>query len=677
MIQVTQSPFLQALGYAIINSLWQFALLWLVYFFINSVFKQSSQKKYAFALLLQLTGFVWFAVTLAFYYQQYSNAGVIITEYANRPLLSAINTGSSTRDKLFSYIIKTEQFLPYLSIAYLFLLIFLSFKWLHCYQFTQSLKQKGISKINVDWRLFVQRLSEQLGITGSVKIFLSDKVKAPLTIGFLKPVILIPLASINHLNTEQMEAVILHELAHIKRSDYLINLLLSLIEATLFFNPFMQLLSRHIKRERENSCDDWVLQYDYNAATYAKALLKIATLQTVQPSFAMNAVENKNALLIRVKRMIEKSEKSFHYRHQLIALLFITTTLSTIAWLSSEKNRAAAASLSNKNIPAKVQPLAAKVDNPLFNPVFFLAQNNNEEIKMEMAKEVKHIEKHIQKMSTKPVPLAVPTRSLKFDLTEIPSPVIKNASPLVKNKMLISPRLIFNIDTLQLKGNIKKLFTAGWKVDLEKPEKDVRKNLEIIFERNAQLKQPYDKEKVLHNINVALAQIRATKLKMQKLPSETSKDYTRTYNSYLRALALAEAKKWQQDEDLKPMAEEMGKQWEEAQQQYLYLTRNEENINFNVQLPAVVYMAPDAHSYSFEFTDKPQARVAGSAAVSNTTRSINTSPCAEIRKKVRAPRFVNPEDDIEEDVMPTYPSAPEQPVKKVINRPKRIIIVHI
>jgi bla regulator protein BlaR1 len=675
MIHVTQSPFLQALGYAIINSLWQFALLWLVYFFINSVFKQSPQKKYAFALLLQLTGFVWFAVTLAFYYQQYSNAGVIITEYANRPLLSAINTGSSTRDKLFSYIIKTEQFLPYLSIAYLFLLIFLSFKWLHCYQFTQNLKQKGISKINVDWRLFVQRLSEQLGITGSVKIFLSDKVKTPLTIGFLKPVILIPLASINHLSTEQMEAVILHELAHIKRSDYLINLLLSLIEATLFFNPFMQLLSRHIKRERENSCDDWVLQYDYNAATYARALLKIATLQTVQPSFGMNAAGNKDALLIRVKRMIEKSEKSFHYRHQLIALLFITTTLSTIAWLSPEKNKVAALA-TNKFIQVKTQPLAAKVENPLFNPVFFLAQDNNEEMKMEMEKEVKHIEKHMQKMmSPKPVPLAVPTRSPKFDLTEIPAPVIKNASPLAKNKMLISPRLIFNIDTLRFTGDIKKLFTAGWMTELEKTEKDARKNLAIIFERNAQLKQPYDKEKVLHNINVALAQIRATKLKMQKLPSETSKDYTRTYNSYLRA--LAEAKKWQQDEDLKPMAEEMKKQWEEAQQQYFYLTRNEENMNFNVQLPAVVYTAPDAHSYSFEFTDKPQARVAGSAAVSNTTRSINTSPCAEIRKKVRAPRFVNPEDDIEEDVMPTYPSAPEQPVKKVINRPKRIIIVHI
>jgi hypothetical protein len=70
MVQLTQSPFLQALGHSIVNSLWQFALLWLVYFIINTVFKLSAHQKYTTALLLQLTGFIWFAGTFAFYYQQ-------------------------------------------------------------------------------------------------------------------------------------------------------------------------------------------------------------------------------------------------------------------------------------------------------------------------------------------------------------------------------------------------------------------------------------------------------------------------------------------------------------------------------------------------------------------------------------------------------------------------------
>lgn len=672
MIQVTQSPFLQALGFAIINSLWQFALLWLVYFLVNSILKLSSHKKYSAALLLQITGFVWFGVTLVFYYQQCLNETTTVVEYANQLSLRATDTAAgSTKAALFAWIIKTEQFLPYLSIAYLLLLVFLSFKWLHCYQFTQQIRQNGISKINVEWRLFVQRLSEQLGITANVKIFLSNKVKAPLTIGFLKPVILIPLASINHLNTEQMEAVILHELAHIKRFDYLINLLLSLIEATMFFNPFMQLLSRHIKRERENSCDDWVLQYEYNAATYARALLKIATLQTVQPSFAMNAAENKDALLIRVKRMIEKSEKSFHYRHQLMALLFITIILSTIAWLSPQNNKVTISPI-NKLTPLKAEPLAAKVDNPLFNPVFFLADDNNKEMKQEMAKEVKHFEKRMQKlMSANRLPLAIPEKNRKLALEGIPAPIIKNPSPVAKNKMAISPRLMYNIDTLKLRGDIKKLFTTRWMADLEKAEKDVRKNLAIAFERNAQLKQQ-DKEKVMHDLQVSMAHFKAAKLKFEKNTSAPDKVYDKYNNSIQPALALMEAKRWEQEEDFKTQAEELRKAWQEVQQ-YFYLTRINENLRFNVQLPAVVYTAPDAHSFSFEFTEKPRVKGTVSAPALNST-----NPCAEVKKKGKASQSVQPEDNIENEIMYTYPSVPEQPVKKVINRPKRITtIIHI
>ncbi len=683
MIQVTQSPFLQALGYAIINSLWQFAILWVVYFLINSFFKLSSHKKYSLALLMQITGFIWFAGTLAFYYQQCLNETATIAEYLNQYSLIEISTSTvSTKAKLFAWIIKTEQFLPYLSIAYLLLLVFLSFKWLHCYQFTQRIKQEGLSKINVDWRLFVQKLSEQLGIRSNVKIFLSNKVKAPLTIGFFKPVILIPLASINHLNAEQMEAVILHELAHIKRFDYLINLLLSLIEATLFFNPFMQLLSRHIKRERENSCDDWVLQYEYNAATYAKALLKIATLQTYQRSFAMNAAENKNALLIRVKRMIEKSEKSFHYRHQLIALLFITTILSTIAWLSPENNRATATRINKftPNIPPSppgipppsenTESLVAKVDNPLFNPLFFLS-DNNEEMKLEMEKEVKHIEKHMQKMMTsRSLPLAIP-KNRKLDLRAIPAPVIKNPSSLTKNRMEISPRLIFNIDTLRFRGDIKKLFATKWLADLEKVESGVRKNLALVFERSEKLDQPYDKEKIMHDMQIVLSQIKATKLKLQKsIPSSTYKVY-RSDNQNGPTIASIQAKRFQQEEELKTLAEEIRKQWEEVQQQYVYLTRIDENMNFSVQLPAVVYTSPKAHSYSYEFTEKPRVRVAASAPALNTTNS-----CAEAEKKAKAAEDLYSEDDLQKEVIISCPSAPEQPVKKV-TRTKKLTIIHI
>ncbi len=311
MIQFTQFPFLQALGYAILNSLWQFAFLWLVYLMINCVAQLSPNKKYTAALTLQLAGFVWFVTTFVFYYKQcfvLAQSGQAISEisgFGNLPY-----TGS-LKDKVLTTILRTELFLPYLALAYLVLLAIFSVKWITTFSNTQQLKKQGLAKVDYTYRLFVEKISFQFGIKRPVGVYLSSLVKSPLTVGFLKPIILLPVAMVNYLTCQQVEAILLHELAHIKRYDYLLNLFLSFIEITLFFNPFMQLLCRHLKRERENSCDDWVLQYEYSASDYAGALLKLArNNQRMMPVLALNAVDQKHTLLIRVKRMIEKQDRT-------------------------------------------------------------------------------------------------------------------------------------------------------------------------------------------------------------------------------------------------------------------------------------------------------------------------------------------------------------------------------
>lgn len=371
MLQVTHSPFLQALGFAIINSLWQFAILWLGFVLINTIFKLSSHQKYCAGFVLQTAGFVWFATTLIFYFRKY------VSSYQESSLLAqsssayhADSNAATVAEKLSSYMIQAEKLLPYLSVAYIILLVFIVWKWLQAYWFTQAVRTKGLRKIEVTWRLFVQRLSLHLNIKTEVKIYLSELVTCPLTIGFFKPIILIPLASINHLNTEQMEAVILHELAHIKRFDYLFNLFLALIETALFFNPFMQLISRNIKRERENCCDDWVLQFDYNAASYASALLQIATSHFTAPAFALKAADDKQVLLNRIKRMIEKKEKTFfNYRYQLLALFVLTTVVSSLALLSPahKVSDTAYVTIYQKEVS---KPVAARVNTEIYSPFY-------------------------------------------------------------------------------------------------------------------------------------------------------------------------------------------------------------------------------------------------------------------------------------------------------------------
>src|SRR3954453_9355071 len=268
-----QSVFLQALGYAIANSLWQIALLWLLVVLINNIGKLSSSKKYFIAVTAQFAGFVWFAFTLQYYYSRCAEALSQISA------ASSLNNGSyiyepAVKDfssAVFYYTIKAEQYMPYLSIAYLCILIFLIIRLSRAFYFTQQIRKTGLQKPDVEWRLFIKRTAAYLGIKKEVKIYFSNIIKSPVTIGFLKPLILVPIASINYLTTDQLEALLLHELAHIKRADYLINILHSIIEIILFFNPFVQLLGRLIKKERENSCDDWVLQFQYKPAMYAEA----------------------------------------------------------------------------------------------------------------------------------------------------------------------------------------------------------------------------------------------------------------------------------------------------------------------------------------------------------------------------------------------------------------------
>ncbi len=400
MQPIFQSTFLQALGFAIANSVWQTALVWLICICVNNLLSISAAAKYRVAVAAQFTSFAWFMITLQFYYTQYSQAwqqSAITPSSQNIQAMFAGNAGFTST--LINWMVKAEQFLPYVSMAYLLLMLFLCIKWILGYRQTQQIRNHGLQKIPVNWRLFVKKIAAQLGIKKEIRLFLSETITTPMTIGFLKPVILIPIASINHLTTHQLEAVLLHELAHIKRYDYLVNIILSVVEISLFFNPFTQLLSKSIRKERENSCDDWVLQFQYNASAYAEALLRIAYLQSV-PAFAMAATGKKNELLVRVKRMIEKKENRFNYRKQLLAFVIVTGMLSSIAWLNPiapahTKSGLASATQAagKKNLPSvAIEPMAVSVDNPLFNPVFFLSAPLKAEMKKNLASAQKEID---------------------------------------------------------------------------------------------------------------------------------------------------------------------------------------------------------------------------------------------------------------------------------------------
>lgn len=146
--------------------------------------------------------------------------------------------------------------LPYSSVAYLFVLLWFTTKLVIQLQTANSLRRKRITTAIEDLQNFFEFLVESMGIKRTVQLVISRQIDIPATLGFLKPIVLLPAAAVAHLTPAQLEAVLLHELAHIKRNDYFWNLLLSVAETMLFFNPFALLLIGMARKERENSCDD-------------------------------------------------------------------------------------------------------------------------------------------------------------------------------------------------------------------------------------------------------------------------------------------------------------------------------------------------------------------------------------------------------------------------------------
>jgi beta-lactamase regulating signal transducer with metallopeptidase domain len=303
---VTQSALLKALGWSLFNSLWQMALLWLCYMLLTAVFrKASADLRHGLAVSLLGVGAIAFALSF-------------FTSYS-------LEDGGQPFNGWYSARAFISPFLPYCSSLYILALVYLFTRYSHHYLYSRRLKSTGLSKIRPALRVFVEQTSRRMGIKKEVRVWLSSLVEGPVTLGFLKPVILIPFATVNNLSMEQVEAILLHELAHIKRFDYLLNLGVTMLGILFFFNPFTRLLIRDIRREREHRCDDLVMQFRYDPHIYVSALLSLASPDQHRHQLALAATGIGDRLLLhRVKRILKQSGSDERPGTRSVVLLLFT-----------------------------------------------------------------------------------------------------------------------------------------------------------------------------------------------------------------------------------------------------------------------------------------------------------------------------------------------------------------
>lgn len=196
----------------------------------------------------------------------------------------------------------------------------------------QRLKRRWIMEVSDHWNQKLHELAAKLRIKRPVEFLQSSLAKVPMVIGHLKPVLLFPIGLLNTLPADEVEAILLHELAHIKRNDFLVNLLQQIAEIFFFFNPAVIWISSLIKNERENCCDDMALSITRDKKIFIHALVAFQEYNT-SVTYATTFAGSKNHLLNRVKRIITNNNKTLNTMEKLVlASGIIITCLATLAF---------------------------------------------------------------------------------------------------------------------------------------------------------------------------------------------------------------------------------------------------------------------------------------------------------------------------------------------------------
>jgi beta-lactamase regulating signal transducer with metallopeptidase domain len=315
-----QQPVAQAIGWALIHFVWQGALIGaLAAVALFALRRSAADIRYvvaAIALALMATMPVvtgvqtWRSVTHARAATRSDPAAVSSVDSPAVPDARSTWTGSAGSDPVVQSasswrIVRPgniEPWLPMFVVVWLTGVAALTVRLLGGWLWIQRMKSHGAQRAGQDLQMMVARLSRRLHISRRVNLLLSPGVEVPTVIGWLKPVILVPVGALAGLSPLQVEAILAHELAHIRRHDYLVNLLQTLLETLLFYHPAVWWLSNRIRNERENCCDDLAVSLCGDPVAYARALADLEEHRGAPVQLVLAA--SGGTLLHRVRRLL-------------------------------------------------------------------------------------------------------------------------------------------------------------------------------------------------------------------------------------------------------------------------------------------------------------------------------------------------------------------------------------
>lgn len=375
-----------ALGWTLVHALWQGALFALLLGLTLILLRRySAQARYLVATGL-FAGF--FLTTIFTFARLYTNAAQVpgqpITMQAERISVqeeqaeafepsfaeaeereTATSSASqlTLRERCIAYY---NEHLPLIVTIWMMGVFVLLLRLIGQLAYVQRLGSYATATFPELWQSRIEELQMRMGIVRPVKSLLSARVQSPLTYGWLRPVLLLPAKVFHSLEDNQIYAILAHELAHIKRNDFLVNLLQQMMATLFFFHPGVWWMSARIQEEREHSCDDLAIQMTRHPVGYAKTLIQLEESQFYAPAVAM-ALKGKDkqggtGFRQRINRLLSDSLGSGTFGEG-VTTAFILVTVFLLAFVTTGQSF---------DQLAKSSPLSQKEQEPTSQgiPVF-------------------------------------------------------------------------------------------------------------------------------------------------------------------------------------------------------------------------------------------------------------------------------------------------------------------
>ncbi len=336
----------EALGWTLIHFLWQGALIGLVYACGRGLVERASLR-----LALGHSALIAMAlapvVTLAWFLDlsgaaaNASPASLARGTYA----IQALNEAGSAR---------AQDWMTLLVAAWVLGVVLLGVRAGGRWVMLQRLCRRA-DAASVTLQAAADAIARHMGLARPVPLRVVSALATPIVVGWWRPVILLPLSLCLHLPVRQLELLIAHEIAHVRRWDYLANLLQSALEIVLFYHPAVHWVSKTVREDREHCCDDLVGEHFGNRVAYARALLAVAESQPQPvggPAFALAATGG--VLMPRIERILGVTQRPRQRRRHRVGVLAAVLG-AALATLAMDLRRPAAVSPITEFVPASLR----------------------------------------------------------------------------------------------------------------------------------------------------------------------------------------------------------------------------------------------------------------------------------------------------------------------------------